>query len=55
MKKKTLKNKGGARKGAGRKPKKDKKKTVILYILESKIKEKGGEKELKETIYKFIN
>jgi len=47
--------KGGKRKGAGRKPVKDKKQVVTLYIRKSKIKAQGGEETLKKNIYKTIN
>lgn len=45
---------GGSRKDAGRKPLKDKKVTVSLYILESKIKQYGGLEGIKLHLYNSI-
>lgn len=45
---------GGARKKAGRKPLKDKKLTVPLYILESKIKQYGGLEGIKLHLYNSV-
>lgn len=49
------KNKGGKRKGAGRKPVKDKKQVVTLYVRKSKIRHNGGEETLKKKLYKTID
>jgi hypothetical protein len=38
----------------GRKPIKDKKKTIRIYVRESEIKEMGGEKKLIQKLYGFI-
>lgn len=38
----------------GRKPIKDKKKTIRIYIRESEIKEMGGEKKVIQKLYAFI-
>ncbi len=45
---------GGKRKGAGRPPIADKKKTVMLYVRKSVIEFHKGEKSLKEFIHKTI-
>jgi hypothetical protein len=54
MEQKTEKR-GGARLNAGRKPIKDKKKPVNLFIQESKIRKFGGVDKLKTKLYNFIN
>jgi len=54
MEEKTEKR-GGARVNAGRKPIKDKKKPVNLFIQESKIRKFGGVEKLKIKLYNFIN
>ena len=38
----------------GRKPVKDKKKTIRIYVRESEIKEMGGEKRTIQKLYGFI-
>jgi hypothetical protein len=38
----------------GRKPIKDKKKTIRIYVRESEIKEMGGEKKVIQKLYSFI-
>lgn len=45
---------GGARPKAGRKPVKDKKVQVSLYIKQSRIKEFGGVENLKKEIFKRL-
>ena len=47
-------NKGGARKGAGRKPVEDPKVMVPLYIESSVIKALGGFEEVRTACYAFI-
>ena len=42
---------GGKRKGAGRKPVKDKKLPITTFIETSKIESVGGEEAVKELIY----
>ena len=46
---------GGYRKKAGRKPAKDKKLTVRMYIETSKINKLGGMDEAIECIYDYVN
>lgn len=38
----------------GRKPVKDKKKTIRIYVRESEIKEMGGDKKIVQKLYAFI-
>lgn len=38
----------------GRKPVKDKKKALRIYILESEIKQMGGEKKATDKLYAFV-
>jgi len=44
---------GGKRKGAGRKPCSDKKKTIVLYIETSIINALGGLESTKQKLYSF--
>lgn len=46
---------GGKRKGAGRKPLKNPKKQVSLYIENNKFYKFGGEEKMKEKIYEFVD
>lgn len=48
-------NRGGKRKGAGRKPVLSKKKQVSLYVEGKKIIKFGDEEKLKEKVYGFID
>lgn len=48
-------NRGGKRKGAGRKPSLDKKQTIVVYIETSKIDNAGGVDELKKEIYRVVD
>lgn len=41
---------GGARKGAGRKPESDKKQAIFIYIRGSVIKKNGGKKAVKRKL-----
>lgn len=45
---------GGARKGAGRKPCTDKKQQLTIYVLTSQI-EKLGKEKIRQICYKTIN
>lgn len=47
-------SKGGARKGAGRKPVDDPKVLVPLYVKSSVLKAFGGLDELREACYEFL-
>ncbi len=47
-------NRGGARKGAGRKPLSDPKIPVTIYVESSIIKAMGGTEEVKEECYNFL-
>jgi hypothetical protein len=48
-------NRGGARPNAGRKPIKDKKMQLYVYVRQSKIDLHGGKDELKQKIHKLID
>jgi len=52
---KTISNKGGARKGAGRKPTGNKKISISLYFKPDVVIKIGGSEELRNFIYKLIN
>ena len=48
-----MENRGGKRKGAGRKPCSNKKQTVVLYIETSVINKLGGLNATKQILYNF--
>lgn len=49
------KKRGGARRGAGRKPIKDKKIAITIWLKKSFIKEHNGEDRLKQHIYDVLS
>ena len=56
IKKQSVKKRGGARKGAGRKPAApgQTKKPIFLYVFQSDIEKMGGEEALKNYCYAHI-
>ena len=50
-----MENRGGKRKGAGRKPCSDKKQTITLYIEKSKIKVMKGKENTRRKLYDLFN